>query len=270
MAFVPAATAAMTWGQALPLMVQMAAPSVAGLGVGVYAARKFRQFIRAGGRSRRRVSYRALGKRIYTRRRYSRKRSYRSAKKRGRRKYKRRRYKKSAKSQCWTIAKQLNSDTGNMTYRKRTVTSSICAINVQSVNVAGINTVAQIEGSPCTKLYYYDPSTPGTLLNPDYTTGIYSRDLNVKSSGIQLQFKNNTTGLVNLSIYWCISNSDTSIAPEDYWDNVCADNPTTITKEVIGVKPNDLRTPLWNYAKVKTCRLMLGKFCFVKKYLKGF
>lgn len=227
-----------------------------------YGYGRAKRYLRGG----RLVPYRPRGRL----KRYSRKQSYRSAKKRGRRNFKRRKFKKSAKSQCRSIAKQLNADTGHLTYRKRSTSQFSVVANAQATLGFTMNSIGEIESDPCTQLYYYDPSTPGTLLNPDYTSGTYSRDLNVQSSGVQVTFKNNTTGVANLRVYWCTPNADTSITPEVYWDNICADNPTTITKETIGTSPNDLRTPLWNYQKVKSCRLEPGKSCMVKKFLSQF
>lgn len=269
MALVPAATAAMTWGQALPLMAQMAAPSVGGLGVGAYAARKFRQLIRSGGRSRR-VPYRALAKRSFTKRRYSRKRSYRSVKKRGRRRYKRRRYKKSVRSKCYKLSKKVNQDTGELTYRARVTSREATAVNVQSISLFDHNTVTNIESGPCTKLYYYDASTPGTLLNPDYTSGTYSRELNVMSTGIKVHAKNNSKGDVVMKAYLCFPKSSTTQSPSEDWTSRCSDNPTTVVKETVGICPNDLRLMNWNYKLIKRKMIRPGQSVMLKHFTRGF
>ena len=170
MALVPAAAGALSL-----LGGPMSLPTAFGLMGGSLLARKFRNsaiFDKRGWNRRRRVPlrgtmvrYRKNKGRPYGRRpRYKRRGKYR--KRRGGRKGKLRR-------KVTKIAKQLNSDTGKLTWRERTVSQTTSAVNTQGVAQIHMNRVSDIESGPATKLYYYDPSTPGTLLNPDYTTGTF-------------------------------------------------------------------------------------------------
>lgn len=269
MALTIPAAAAMTWGQALPLMAQMAAPSVAGLGVGTYAANKFRQLIRSGGKynGKGRVvaykPYKSSYKRSY-------KRSYRSPRYKSKRRYKRRKFKKSAKSQCRALAKKVNQYTGELLYRARVTSQESSAENVQYVKKYDHNTVTNIENGPLTKLYYYNPSTPGTLLNPDYTDGTYSRELRIQSSGIKLAIRNNSKGTAVMKAYLCYPKADTSVSVGQDWNNRNADNPTTVDTTVIGTSPMDLRPALWGFKLLKKRTLQPGQSCIVKHITGGF
>lgn len=206
----------------------------------------------------------------YRPRSYSRKRSYRSSRKSSRRKFKRRRRKKSMRSKCYSLAKKVNQDTGELTYRARSTSQITCAVNVQAVSQNYHNVFTNIENGPCTKLYYYDPSNPGVLLNPDYTTGTYSRELNVLSSGIKLHVKNNIKGSVHMKAYLCTPRSDTSVDPKTDWKNRNADNPTTVSETVIGTSPMDLCPNLWNHKLMKTKLFQPGQSCVLKHFTKGF
>lgn len=206
----------------------------------------------------------------YRRRNYSRKRSYRYSRKRSRRKFKRRRFQKSAKRQCRVLARKVNQDTGELTYRARATSREATAVNVQSAVLFPHNTVTNIEAGPCTKLYYYDPSTPGTLLNPDYTTGVYSRELNVMSSGIKVHAKNNSKGDVVMKAYLCFPKTSTTQSPVQDWTSRCADNPTTPVKETIGLSPMDLRGMNWNYKLLKRKLVRPGQSVMLKHFTKGF
>lgn len=202
--------------------------------------------------------YRKKGKKSY-------KRPYNSKSK-----SKPRKRRRKMKSKYKALSKKVNQNTGELTYRARVTTREATAVNVQSVSIFDHNTVTNIEGGACSKLYYYDASTPGTLLNPDYTSGTYSRELNVMSSGIKVHVKNNSKGDVVMKAYLCFPKTSTTQSPSADWTSRCSDNPTTVVKETIGVCPNDLRGMNWNFKLLKRKLVRPGQNVILKHFTKGF
>ncbi len=168
------------------------------------------------------------------------------------------------------VARQLNSNTGQLTYRERNTSQIVSAVNLQGYNLFEMNKVTQIEGKPLTKLYYYDPSTPGTLLNANFTTGTYSKDIELRA-GYQLIIRNNSLGNVHMKAYLCLPLDDTSISAKENWDNIDADNPSSSSSPTyVGSSPTDFRPQLWQYKFMKQKMFKPGASCLLRHYTPAF
>lgn len=216
----------------------------------------------AGRRYRAYHSRRPRSKMGYTRR----KKAYRK-----RRKFTKRRG-PSIKKKVNRLSAQVNADTGTMSYRSVTTSQITSPVNYQSAtNLYTLNTITQIEGSPLTKLYFLDPTNPGTLLNPNISTGTYSRNIKIASSGMKLQLKNNSKGTVHMKAYMCTPKDDTDISPTTDWDNKNADSPSAGNdKTTVGTSPLDTRSIAWNYKLMKTKVFKPGDHCNIKQFVGAF
>lgn len=262
MALIPAATSG-----ALSMLPAVSWPTALGAAAGMGALQQFRKFVTPknayrAGRALVKFKRSGPGSRTYTK----------STKKRPARRAKPTTKSKRLRKKVDKIAKAVNADTGTVTVKRRTTGVITSNINQQNSNTFDMNTLTQIEANPCAELYYYDPNTPGTLQNPAFTTGSFSKELNIVSSGAVLHLKNNSTGNVNLKVYLAKPRDDTSTTPNQAWDIADSDSPTTIDKTDIGSLPSDHQSflALWSLKSLYDGKMLPGTSRVFKHYEKGF
>lgn len=246
----------------------MSFPTAAGLLLGMDAAKKFKEYVLP---KRPRKNYSRIAKRA---RLASSKKVHKTRKKRRRRKKRTTLKKKVRRLQkvTNTLAKSVDTDTGTVTIRHRNTGQITSSINLQSSNVFMMNSKTDIETYPCSKLYYYDPNTPGTLQNADFTSGTYSKELQIVSSGMILHLRNNSTGNVNVKVYIVHPKDDTGSSPNQMWDSADADSPTTVDKTYIGARPNSHKvfTAAYTAKTLWTGKMTPGQSQFFKNYEPAF
>ena len=93
----------------------------------------------------------------------------------------------------------------------------------QSVSV-GMNIQSEMK-TVVSRLLYYDPANPGTLIGADYDTGTYSRDVCFKKIYSKCIATNNYITPCEATIYCCQAKLDTNDSPKTTWINGVDDNP---------------------------------------------
>lgn len=126
------------------------------------------------------------------------------------------------KRQVRDLNRKANDSLGTLIYR---ITDG--AVQISNVNTAGnesfsLNTTTEIE-TVLAQLRYYNPSSPATLVTADYTTGSYSKKINIKHSVCKVTVRNNYQTPCIVRCWKMHVKTDNSINPETAWSNGLAD-----------------------------------------------
>lgn len=168
--------------------------------------------------------------------------------------------------QVHDLSRKSKDALGTLVYR---VTDG--AVQISNNNTAGnetftLNSTTEIE-TVLGQLRYYNPSSPATLVTADFTTGSYSKDVNIKYSKLELTIRNNyqTPCIVRA---WRLSvKSDNNINPETAWSNGLTDISNGSLND-IHMYPTDSPqfTDLWKIDKERIIYLNPGQERTVKVY----
>ena len=141
---------------------------------------------------------------------------------------------------------------GKMTYRTQAVNRVLCGVNVQSVDRSNIATAGDYEDA-LSRLKYYDPATPGTLITAAAATGSYQKNFLIKSLYSKLELRNNYQTDVELTVYLCRVKADSSISPTTAWTNgITTDAGNVSASTELGQYPTDydVFNDLWSAKRV--------------------
>lgn len=199
-------------------------------------------------------------------------RSYKTAK-RAYRRTGRRSYGKSINRRLNAINKSLKSDQASHIHRRRDVLQVGCNENesvfsaLQSTSTALLETVM---GS----LRYYDPSTPGTLVTADASTGTYTRQIHFAGISDKVTVRNNYQVPVHVILYSCTPKVDTSTNVLSFMNAGISDQVVTAGVSATSplIYPTDFKSVVanWNVVRCKTRLLQPGQEFTCSKYFKAF
>lgn len=178
---------------------------------------------------------------------------------------------KKVKAQIRELKRLTESDMGTLTYRKLENGSWFSAQNLQNTHEITGSTNVTIEAA-LAQLRYYNPSSPGTLLTADGTTGTYNKEFLIKSTYSNLTMKNSFMVPVNVQVYLCRPKRDTSITPSEAWQDGLTDISSGVLISSILTYPTDspIFNDLYSIVKKKSYRIEAGKNITCKHYEKAF
>lgn len=153
---------------------------------------------------------------------------------------------------------------GHMTFRRKDPINIDAPQNEQKAIVIDGSSKTLVEAS-LAFLRYYDPSTPGTLIIADATTGTFSKKVLFKSLTSSLAVRNNGVGDTSYTVYLCRPKDDTNQTVIDAWtagllDQSYDDGGTALDITSTMTYPSDfaLVKALWHVKRVCTKRLQPG------------
>lgn len=141
---------------------------------------------------------------------------------------------------------------GKMTYRTQFPFRLLAPDNLQAVTRSGINTTADYEDA-LSRLKYYDPATPGTLITAAAATGTYQKNFLVKSIYSKLELRNNYQSDAEVTVYLARVKADSSISSTTAWgDGITTDAGSVTATSELGQFPTDydVFNDLWSCKRV--------------------
>lgn len=158
------------------------------------------------------------------------------------------------------LKKYDDSTTGTMTYRICTCTALKSGVNVQAINTQDLNSFSEIE-TVLGQCKFYDPTTPGTLIVSNPTTGTYQRNILIENTSIKIKYRNNYQVPCTLVVYACQLRQDTSLNPETCWSNGVIDGSNLTSTTSLNQFPTDynLVTDLWRLTRKTKIKLEPGQ-----------
>ena len=185
-------------------------------------------------------------------------------------KYKKRRQMKSLKIGQKYLKKRIRNNEGVITYRNRILKSATTAgINTCHYNTTDGNTVSIVELA-LAELRYFDPSTPGTFITTDLTSGTNYKQT-ICQSFSKFEVMNNYLIPCKVSVYKLVPKEDTAISPTTAITNGFADvgglsntNPQTFPTD------SNLFNKLWKIQKTLKKVLYPGQMCKMSHATKEF
>lgn len=136
------------------------------------------------------------------------------------------RRKPTIKKELKLIKRSLKADQAYHTYKDSNcadIDASVAKCQHGAISVASITNLQ----SAMANFRYYDPSTPGTLVTADASTGTYSRQIHCNSITNSLTLRNNYQVPCRYRVYKVVPKSDTNIAPLTYYTNGITDQVIT-------------------------------------------
>lgn len=162
------------------------------------------------------------------------------------------------------LQKKSKSSLGTLIYR---VTDG--AVQISNQNTAGnetfsLNSTTEIE-TVLGQLRYYNPSSPATLVTADFTTGSYSKVVNIKFSNLKVTVRNNYQTPCIVRAWKLACKTDNNINPETAWSNGLTDCSNGTLND-LHMYPTDSPqfTDLWKILKEKKFYLNPGQQKTVK------
>lgn len=132
---------------------------------------------------------------------------------------------KKIKEQIKHLRQIADSDTGTLTYRKRTTNQLISDVNQQAMKaITGTSTVLVEEA--LNQCRFYDVTNPAVLKVPTIT-GTYCKDYLIESTHSKLTIRNNYQVPCKLKVYLCKPKIDTSSTPADFVTSGLSDSTNT-------------------------------------------
>lgn len=141
---------------------------------------------------------------------------------------------------------------GKMTYRVMTPKRLLAATNTQGVTTMVINRTSDYEDA-LSRLKYYDPATPGTLITAAAATGTYQKNFLLKSIYAKLELRNNYQSDCEVTVYLCRVKADSSINPSAAWgDGITTDAGSIAASSELAQYPTDydVFNDLWSCKRV--------------------
>lgn len=131
--------------------------------------------------------------------------------------------KKTLKKQVQQLQRIAKSSMGTLIYRQRTTSRILSSVNQKNYGFTGSqNETSQYE-TVLAQLRFFNPSTPGTLVQGNGSTGTYYRQFLFKSVASKLQVSNNYQVPCRVRVYCCMTKRDTNINPATAFENGLAD-----------------------------------------------
>lgn len=159
-----------------------------------------------------------------------------------------------------TMKQHDDATTGTLTYRDLVSSRLLSAENRQNVISLDGSAVDDIELS-LANLKFFDPSTPGTLITANGSTGTYQRNYLFDSISSKIVVRNNYQSDASVKIYLCKPKDDTSQSPYDAWGSGLADGGNADAITALNQYPTDydLLNDLWSLKVVSNSVLSPGQ-----------
>lgn len=163
------------------------------------------------------------------------------------------------KNQVKELKRLANSNMGVLTYRVRNSVDLQVAVNAQASADYGYSSITSIE-TALAQLRYYNPSSPGTLVTADGTTGTYQKEFLITRQFGHIWVHNNYQVPVNVAIYSCRPKVDTSILPTTAWNNGLTDSSNVDNTNPLIYPTDSLQfSDLWKIEATKKVLLKPGR-----------
>lgn len=195
-----------------------------------------------------------------------------------RRRYRRRRYNRTytkqlprIKKDIAVLKKQVKSNTSTYIKKFRTFGTSLSAANNQcDYHEVGMNSVSILQ-DVIDSVKYFDPSTPGTLINVDLSAPTFQNQVNFVKSYCKVLARANYSVPTRLTLYICECKKDTSIAPATAISNSLTDFSNAASTSPL-VYPTDCHdfNDLWKIVASKRCVLQPGQEVSLSHSFKPF
>lgn len=167
--------------------------------------------------------------------------------------------KKRLKDQVKDLKRLANVDMGELIYRDRTTGRLLAAINSQNMSSVSHYSTSTLE-AVLGQLRYYDPSTPGTLIQASGATGSYKKDFMFKSLYANMCIRNNYQSPVKLSVYVVQPKTDTSIDSVTAFTNGLTDvGAPSSTSPMVFLTDSEQFKDLWKIVNSKNYNLRPGE-----------
>lgn len=170
------------------------------------------------------------------------------------------------------LKRNANRQLGLLKFRKRETESIGCAQNGAGTNMmVGISTSAVEE--PLTQLRVFNPSSPGTYITVNFTTGTQQKEVEIASVYTRFTARNNYNVPAYVSIYLCIPKVDTSIGALDAINNGLTDvSDGTLSTTNPQLKPWDSPQfrDLWQVKKRESKFLQPGQQLMLQHKVDSF
>lgn len=165
---------------------------------------------------------------------------------------------KSLKAQVKDLAKAVKASNGILIYRKRGTARCLAAVNQQTLTATEAIIMNNYE-VVLAQLRFFNPSSPGTLIQGSGATGTYYRDYLFKTVHTNLTIRNNYQIPAKVTVYVCVPKEDTSIAPDTAFTNGLADvgNPSS-SSPLVYLTDSDEFNDLWKIQSSKSKLLLPG------------
>lgn len=169
------------------------------------------------------------------------------------------------------LSQKMAQGEGWLTYRTAAVGALLASNNVQNFASLGINDLAITE-TILGQLRYYDPSTPGTLLVADFTSGTFQRKVHIDRIVAMLTLRNNYQTQAKVTVYTCKALNDTSISPTSAYVNGMNDsgNDTAGTNPLSYITDSPQFKELWKIVKKNVFVMSPGDEVIVSSNPKGY
>lgn len=161
--------------------------------------------------------------------------------------------------QVTRLTKQVKSGMGELVYKYRESSRVVCSTNQCAYgNWAGNSTV--IDELALAQLRFYNPSTPGTYITSDLTSGTQSKSAQMQVYG-SITLRNNYAVPTKVSLYVCVPKSDTSTTPITAITDGLTDLGVTSPSTEIMTFPTESRlfNDIYKVSSSKTLELRAGK-----------
>lgn len=147
------------------------------------------------------------------------------------------------------------------------------AVGAKNYSQIDMNNLTQLQAS-LANLRYYNPGTPGTLVNADGTTGTYSKQYFFNSISGKITMRNNTTAEGNVVVYVVVPRHSTSNSAQQAFAagfNDQAANATYAVNHVCAF-PTDSEqfNKHWRIVKIKKRHLKIGERFTVTHHINKF
>lgn len=177
---------------------------------------------------------------------------------------------KGLSNQVKELKRLAESDMGTHTHRQRIADNLVSSVNEQS-NI----TLESVSSTRCeeviSELRYYDPASPGVLVQADGTTGSYQKEFYFKKMYSKILLRNNYQVPCNVSVYCCRPKADTNITPSSAYTNGLVDvgNPSA-SNPLMHLTDSVQFKDLWRIEKSKRILLEPGQYCSLSTISKPF
>lgn len=176
--------------------------------------------------------------------------------------------KQTLKKAVKALQKEIKSEQATLIFRQRYIQYIRPAVNSQTTGVFGGCTCSDME-TVLGQLRFFDPVTPGTLVQASGASGTYMRQYHFKSIVSTLLFVNNYQVPCYVTLYLCEPKSDTNIAVNTAFANGLADvgNPSS-TSPLVYLTDSSEFNSLWKISSSKKARLEPGQSLIMSHNVK--
>lgn len=177
--------------------------------------------------------------------------------------------KKTIKKQIKELKRVANASTGTLIYRDRRISRCLTTANVKNyILVPGNPDYSQLE-TVLGQLRFFNPSSPGTLVQGNGSTGTYFRKFHFKTIASKCKVSNNYQVPCQVTVMCATVKLDTNINPATAYQDGLADagNPTA-TSNLVYWSDSPQFNELWKITKRTKRVLQPGKTLTVKHLLK--